>query len=84
MDEALDSIAHDGSYRHELIGRVNLARSINQASGGAVIAPWDVDELDEMWIETFLGLAALPSRQKRQQAVNQKFEQFRRDNRYRQ
>lgn len=26
-----------------------MARALNQAAGGAVIAPWDVDDLPEEW-----------------------------------
>ena len=40
---------------------VQTARLINMQSGGTVIAPWDVEQLDEEWIEVFMGLSDLPA-----------------------
>jgi len=39
-----------------VLARALLARKINQACGGAVLRPWEVDELPDEWIE---GLTAL-------------------------
>jgi hypothetical protein len=36
-----------------MLARVGLANNINRASGGAVIAPWQIDELDETWLDVF-------------------------------
>ena len=33
---------------------IGLARVINYKSGGAVIAPWEVDQLDDDWINAFV------------------------------
>ena len=33
---------------------IGLARIINIKSGGAVISPWEVDQLDSDWINAFL------------------------------
>jgi len=33
--------------------RIALARNINTLLGGALIAPWEVDELDESWQDAF-------------------------------
>jgi len=33
---------------------IGLARIINTRSGGAVIAPWEVDQLDDDWINALL------------------------------
>lgn len=40
-----------------LLKSIALARIINKYSHGAVIAPWEVEELDEMWLDAFRGLA---------------------------
>ena len=54
-----------------------MARIINQAHSAPVIAAWDVPQLDETWLYTFIGLADLPRRQAPQRAVQRKFEEFR-------
>lgn len=56
---------------------MNIARLVNQAHGGPVLAAWDVDQLDEAWLYAFIGLADLPRRQAPQRAINRKFEEFR-------
>jgi hypothetical protein len=56
---------------------VHLANVINKAHGAAVIAAWEVDELDELWIETFLGLSTLQRRQAPQKAIEKEFAKFR-------
>lgn len=36
---------------------------INQQCGGAVIAPWEIEQLeldDDEWIDVFIGLSKLP------------------------
>ena len=45
--DALPEIAKTGRTTDPLLARIGLARSINQFSGGAIISPWQVDELDE-------------------------------------
>jgi hypothetical protein len=40
-----------------MIQKISLARTINQYLGGAVILPWEVDQLTEEWTDTILGLA---------------------------
>ena len=42
--------------------QIALASRINQASGGAVIAPWQVDDLPETWLDAFrFSVDELPS-----------------------
>lgn len=36
---------------------VYLARTINQAAGGAVIAPWQVAELPDTWLDLFQAMS---------------------------
>lgn len=38
---------------HKLIC-IAIARTINLRSGGAIIAPWQVDDLDDDWINAFM------------------------------
>ena len=52
MDETLQ-ILDTGRTTHPLLTQIALARTINLASGGAVIAPWEVDQLPETWLDAF-------------------------------
>ena len=36
-----------------LLARIILARTINSVCGGAVVAPWNVYELPDEWIDAF-------------------------------
>ena len=56
---------------------IHLANVINRAHGAAVIAAWEVDDLDEMWIEAFLGLPTIQQRGAARQAVLNKMAQLR-------
>ena len=40
---------------------------INQQLGGTVIAPWEVEQLDEIWLDVFYGLQELPDLRKNYQ-----------------
>jgi len=43
---------------------VYLAKVINQASGGAVIAPWQVGQLPDTWVDLFQAMIGeLPNTQ---------------------
>lgn len=65
---------------HPLVKAVWTAQMINHVHGGAVIAGWQVDELDEDWLATCVGLATeLPQRRRRQQAIQAEHEKFRRE-----
>lgn len=46
--------APEGLWRDVLI-----AKRINAASGGAVIAPWEVGQLPEAWVNALLNAPAL-------------------------
>ena len=52
-----------GHTTHPMYSRILLARSINEMSGGLVVAPWELDELSEDWLDAFRELQA---------AINQK------------
>ena len=46
-------------------------------SGGTVIAPWEVDQLNEEWVDVFEGLAELPALQKNYQAFENRLAEIR-------
>ncbi len=72
MNEALEYAAQKGETVHEKILAVDLAKMINLFSGGAVIAPWEVDQLDDEWVAVFRGLASLTSRRASYQAFEKR------------
>ena len=64
---------------HDRLESVTLARLINKVHGGAVITAMEVDQLDEVWIDVFLGITVdLPAKKRRQQVIAAKFEEFER------
>jgi hypothetical protein len=56
---------------------VELARLINLQCAGAVIAPWEVDQLDDEWVDVFKGLAELPSLRASYQAFDHRLAEIR-------
>ena len=70
MNDALNEAARKGSPSHARLMAVQYARLINTYSGGTVIAPWDVDQLDEEWLDVFIGLADLPKLRANYQAFD--------------
>jgi len=61
-----------------------MAQHINQQSGGAVVAPWEIEPghtLDE-WAEAALALSRAPSLKARQSAVEKVFENVRKGNKH--
>lgn len=56
MTPALLSLAGGGGTRDPLLVGFLLAKKINQAAGGAFIAPWEVADLPDEWIEAAKGL----------------------------
>lgn len=49
----LPVLIETGKTTNPYFAKISLARTINLLSGGAVIAPWDVDQLDEPWQDAF-------------------------------
>ena len=78
MNDALNTAAQKGTTAHEKIKAVELAKSINLLSNGAVIAPWEVDQLDDEWIEVFKGLRELPRLRANYQAFDKRLAEIRR------
>ncbi len=61
----------DGA-RHAMLADIELAQMINRACGGAVIAPWQVGELPEDWLDLFRGLTVQLPEMKRARAEAQR------------
>lgn len=57
-----------------MIAAIWLARTINKHSGGTVIAPWQINDLPEDWIDVFVGLERdLPTLQAQQKKIKDRF-----------
>jgi hypothetical protein len=80
LNDALDLAAQNRSTSHARLMAVQYARLINLYSGGTVIAPWEVDQLDEEWLDVFLGLMDLPERRKNYQAFENLLAERRKNN----
>ena len=78
----MNALAETSITAHPMLAAFFQAQHINQHSGGAVIAPWDIEpghSLDE-WAEAALMLSDLPFIRKRKKAEQQVFEKVRREN----
>jgi hypothetical protein len=54
------------------------ARQINQAAGGTVIAPWEVDDLPDEWIDTIAGFSTqLPDFRATQRKIDDRLNEWR-------
>lgn len=53
LEADLDEIFISGKTANYYFRRISLARMINRQCGGAVVAPWDVDELPNDWLDAF-------------------------------
>ena len=77
MTEAFEQVANNQGPQHPQLDALAVARLVNRAHGGPVIAAWNVDQLDQPWVDLFLGLAEdLPKKRARQQLVAQKVKEF--------
>ena len=80
LDAALEAIRAKQPTGHPRLLAVHYARRINEQSGGVVIAPWDVEQLDEEWLEVFNALADENRHTKSQQEFEQRLQQRRNEN----
>ena len=55
-----------------------MAKLINQECGGAVVAPWEVSQLDDEWMDVFVGLTEIPKIRESFQAFDKRLEEIRR------
>lgn len=58
MTPALLSLAEGQGTRDSLIARIVTARRINQTVGGLLVAPWELDELPDEWLDAFMGMGS--------------------------
>lgn len=78
MTPALMGLARNESIRHPMVADILRANEINRICGGAVISPWEIDDLPMDWLDTFEGLAVdLPKMRKGQGQVESFKERWR-------
>lgn len=62
---------------HPALEALTMARMINRLHGGNVIAAWQVNQLDLIWLDVFLGLSEdLPALRQRQQLIAAEMKKF--------
>lgn len=59
------------------------AQIINRIHGGTVIAAWEVDRLDQAWLELFYGVAEMRTVQRERQIIENEFAKFRAEHKMR-
>ena len=50
-------VARSGRTANPYLARIFRAQKINQAMGGLAVMPWQVDGIDDDWLEVFRALA---------------------------
>lgn len=64
-------LAQHGWTDEPVLASILMAKQINQALGGAFVAPWEVDQLDECLVDALRGLVEdLPEYKKNIQKVD--------------
>lgn len=82
MTRGLLALARGEGTGHPLLAAYLLAQRINQAAGGAVVAPWEVDDLPDEWIDAAKGLTdELPEMAAGAQAVEDHLKKWREEHR---
>ena len=73
MKAAIEQVAKEGRTSHPLLAAFFLARMMNLQSGGAVIAPWEIEPGYEMedWIDAVQMLEDVPKLQRDQRATDE-------------
>ena len=56
LADALDEIEKTGRTSHEYFVNISLARKVNAVCGFGAVAPWEVGELTEDWMDALDGL----------------------------
>ena len=56
LADALDEIEKTGRTSHEYFVAISLARKVNAVCGFGAVAPWEVGELTEDWMDALDGL----------------------------
>lgn len=68
LEAALDEARTNGTTSHTLIGDVWRAQRINRVVGFGMLRPWEIQELDEEWLQVFDGLFELQELREQQKA----------------
>jgi hypothetical protein len=69
-EAALTATAAGAPIKEELIYKIELTRRINRICG-TVIAPWQIDELPEDWLDAFANLDLSGEKHARQSAIKE-------------
>lgn len=78
MNAGLLALANNQGTSNPLLKAYLIARRINTYIGGGVIAPWEVDQLPEEWLDAINGLTIeLPGMAKGYQQINEYLEKWR-------
>jgi hypothetical protein len=73
----LERLAHGQNSLNERLDAIGKARLINQMLGAPVVTPWDLDMLDDIWMDTIMDLIeVLPAKKERIKAEEQLFREF--------
>ena len=72
--------ADQGRTAHPVFVAYLLAQRINRLAGGNVVAPWEVYDLDEAWLDAAAELDRLPGIMRRKQAEQKVFDEARNKN----
>ncbi len=80
----MNALVETGYTSHPLLIALIDAQRLNHFSGGAVVAPWDLEPDHEMeeWIEAADALSEIPSLRARKKAQQKVFTDARRTNPY--
>ena len=72
-------MAQKRDFDHDRLTAVALARIINKVHGGMVISAMEVEQLDDTWVDVFVGITYdLPQKERRAKLIQRKFEEFER------
>lgn len=75
----MEALAQGGKTRQGLLAAYLTARRINQAAGGAVVAPWELDDLPDEWIDAAFGLEDVQARQADRARIEAEVERIKRE-----
>lgn len=71
-------MARRGRTSNPLLVAILQAQTINRILGGPFVGPWDVDQLDDVTLDTIMALAQdLPNYRKGQAEVEKKLAEWR-------
>jgi hypothetical protein len=78
LTAAGDDLARRGLTSDLHLAAILQAQAINRQSGGALVGPWDLDQLPEEWLMAYQELQLLPQKQQEIQRLEAFFDEFER------